>query len=171
MSPYFKVLKSAKGLSLISIIIFAALVFAGLNAYSYFDPDFTLNKVSVVYWLREFNDRQRKADLEKIQAAVDRYYDENGEYPAFDGWCGRIVTVLHPDAKNAINPYFEQGIPQDPSFRGTHKDYFYAREDRRTYVLMAVLENVPADTPTYNYTGCFDWPGNGVYNYQITSSR
>src|SRR3990167_222172 len=152
---FSQLLKSSKGISLISIIILLAVAVAGLNAYAYFNPDFALSRFSVVYLLRSFNDKQRTADLEKIRVAIEKYYDENNEYPANDGWCGRIVTVLHPEVKDAINTYFGQsGIPQDPSYPGTSKDYFYRREDRNSFVLMAVLENSSPSSTISNYSDC-----------------
>ena len=170
--PRLNLIRSSKGISIISIIIIAAVLVAGLNAYAYFNPDFQFRKYSIVYVINIFGDKQRKADLEEIKVAVEKYYDENGEYPTRDGWCGRIISVLHPDAKDAIIGYFgTDGIPQDPLHRGTGQDYFYYREDRNTFVLLAKLENLPAGSPTYNYEGCFDWPGDGVFNYQVSGSR
>ena len=167
----FDRLKSQKGISIITIIILAAVVFAGMNAYAYFNPDFQFRKYSIVYLLGNYYDDIRKSDLAEIQIAVEKYKDENGEYPTFDGWCGRIISVLHPDAKDAISPYFgEGGIPEDPSHRGTGQDYFYRREDRNNYVLLTTLDNLPTDSPTFNYDGCFDWPGDGIYNYQISNA-
>jgi len=172
LTPLKPLIKSSKGISIITIIIIAAIVVAALNAYAYFNPDFQLSRFSIVYLIRAHDDNQRKADLARIQKAIENYYDDNGQYPAADGWCGRIVTVMYPDVKDALSDYFkETGIPQDPSFRGTGKDYFYRREDRNSYVLLAVLENPPAGSPTYNYEGCHDWPGAGVYNYRLTGSR
>lgn len=172
LPPLNPLIKSSKGISIITIIIIAAIVVAALNAYAYFNPDFQLSRYSIVYLIRVYNDNQRKADLNKIQEAVERYYNENGSYPASDSWCGRIFSIMHPEVKDAISDYFkEAGVPQDPSFRGSNKDYFYRREDRDTYILMAVLENLPANSPTYSYGGCFDWPGGGVYNYRIIGSR
>lgn len=170
--PFHKAIKSSKGISVISVIILAAMVFAALNVYAYFNPDFSLRKYSLVRYLTSINDNQRKADLRKLQAAIEDYYEREGEYPAYDGWCGRIFTFMHPEVKEAISDYFSgEGIPQDPSFAGTKKDYFYWREDKNKYILMAVLERPPAGSPTYNYEGCHDWPGDDVYNYQIVVSR
>ena len=150
----------------------AAFLVAALNVYAYFNPDFQLSRYSVVHLVRAYKDKQKKADLEKIKDALEAYYDENSQYPGYDGWCGRIFAMLNPDVKDAISPYFENGdIPQDPSFKGTEKDYFYRREDRRHYVLLVVLESEPADSETYNYEGCHDWPGDNIYNYRVTSSR
>ena len=166
--PTTRFLKSPRGLSIIGIIIFIAFLVAVLNVYAYLNPGFELSKYSVVRLFKSKVDEQRKADLQAIKQAIDKYRLENDDYPAQKDWCGRIISVLHPDVKNAILDYFEHGaIPQDPAFKGTSKDYFYRHVDRNTYILLAVLEDVPDNTPTYNFEGCHDWPGEGVYNYRI----
>ena len=165
-------LKSSKGVSVISLIIIAAAVVGALNAYTFYNPDFQLNKYSFVTLLRSRSDQQRIADLEDIRTALELYYEDKGDYPARDGFCGRIHTILNSAVRNAILPYFpDEGIPQDPAFRGTNKDYFYKKVDRNVYILMAVLENVPDGTTTYSFRGCHDWPGDGVYNYRILHER
>jgi hypothetical protein len=165
-------LQSESGISLVSIIIFLAFLVAALNVYAYFNPDFQLSRYTFVYLLNERNEEERRTELAQIQEAVEAYYDENGEYPARDAWCGRIVTVLNPDVKDAIKVYFpDEDIPADPAFAGTHKDYFYRRENKKSYVLLAVLQNPSENEATFNYQGCYDWPGNDVYNYQIGGSR
>lgn len=164
-------LKSSKGISLISILILAAVTYAGLSAYAYFNPDFQLNKITPIFFLREYRDNQRKDHLTQISQAVEQYYGQNGEYPTFNEWCGRIVSITYPDVKNEISGYFEnEAIPQDPSFRGSGQDYFYRREDRNNYVLLAKLENLPSTSPTFNYEGCHDWPGDGIFNYQVSNA-
>jgi hypothetical protein len=169
---FISLLKPSKGVSIISIIIFGAILVAALNAYAYFNPDFPLSKYSVNYFLTSYNDRVRKADLEKIRVAIEKYYDDNDEYPGYNGWCGRIVSLMQPEVKDSINAYFpSKAIPQDPSFRGTNKDYFYLREDKDVYVLMGVFENPSSSVEYYNYEDCHDWPGDDVYNYQIIGSR
>lgn len=170
LNSFFTNLKSSKGISLISILIFSALAYAGLNVYAYFNPEFQLNKITPIFFLREYRDNQRKDHLEQISKAVEQYYVENGEYPTFNKWCGRVISITHPDLKITIASYFKNnGIPQDPSFRGTGQDYFYRREDRNNYVLLARLENLPTDSPTFNYEGCFDWPGDDIFNYQVSN--
>jgi len=173
MFPYpLNLIKSSKGLSVISIIILIAFIIGVLNLYAYFNPDFQLSKYTVVYIIRDYKDKQKKKDLDNIKIAVEKYYNETKQYPASDGWCGRIYSVLYSDVNEALSPYFDdKGVPQDPSFGGTDKDYFYIKFDRRSYALMAVLENPPAGSPTYNYEACHDWPGDGVYNYKIEFSR
>ena len=169
--PKIRYLKSSKGISLISILILAAVVYAGLNAYAYFNPDFQLNKITPIFFLREARDNQRKDHLLQISNAVEQYKGENGQYPTTDEWCGRVISITHPDVKIAIVSYFkDEGIPQDPSWRGTGQDYFYRREDRNNYVLLASLENLPANSPTFNYEGCHDWPGDDIFNYQVSNA-
>jgi hypothetical protein len=165
-------LKSPKGFSIVTLLIIVALLIAAFNVYAYFDPSFQLSQFSVVHFLRDHNDKQRIADIAKIKDAVEKYYDDHGEYPATDGWCSRIYSVMYPEVKDEISPYFKNvDIPSDPSFGGTNKEYFYRREDKNTAVLMAALENLPSVSSTYNYSGCYDWPGDNIYNYRVTLNR
>ncbi len=168
-----KLLFSQKGISAISVIIFLAVVAAVLAGYSYYNPSFSLSKYSPLNYFRMKQDDSRIADLKSLQSAVVKYYDENNEMPAKDGWCGRISGVLHPEFRDAVENYFPNAEPpQDPLRPNSPKDYFYYRVDRSHYVLMAVLE-IPRDQglskEQYNFTGCHDWPGDGLYNYQISN--
>ncbi len=166
MKTYFK---SQRGISVVALIIIIAFVYAGLTAYSYFEPSFQLSRYTPVYFLGNLNDEARKKDLQKIATALDAYQRENRDLPGSVDFCGRIFSVTNPDVKNVLNVYFETGIPQDPSERGTHKDYFYRRQDKDTYILMAVLENPEENSLTFNFEGCHDWPGDNIYNYTITN--
>ncbi|OGY23416.1 MAG: hypothetical protein A2172_04270 [Candidatus Woykebacteria bacterium RBG_13_40_15] len=170
MPSFFqKTLKSQKGVSIITIIILIAVVVAALNVYAYFEPNFQLKQFSAMYYLRDHNDKIKKADLEKLKAAVDSYYEDHHDYPANTGWCGRIFSLMQTDVRDALSPYFAADrFPQDPTFGNTNKDYFYMRVDDHSYVLMASLENSPLGDSSYNYTGCYDWPGDGIYNYKLT---
>ncbi|MEX0616789.1 MAG: hypothetical protein WD231_03210 [Candidatus Woykebacteria bacterium] len=158
-----------KGIGIISLIIIVAFLYGALTAYSFYNPSFNLSKYTPVYFLRNFNDDNRKEDLLKIANALEAYYEENRELPGQVGFCGRIVTITIPEAKDALSPYFPSGIPQDPANAGTGKDYFYLHKDRNTYVLLAVLENPPEGSTTYNYEDCHDWPGDNVYNYKVSN--
>lgn len=169
----FAMIDNQKGLSAVTVIIFVAVVFAALNAYAYFNPDFSLSKYSPLNYFRIKQDDKRIADLKALEAAVIKYYDENNQMPARDGWCGRISGVLHPEFRKDIENYFPNAEPpQDPLRGGSPKDYFYYRVDRTTYILMAVLDiqrEQGLDTSKYNFSGCHDWPGDNVYNYQISN--
>src|SRR3989344_3732387 len=113
--PTTRFLKSSKGTSIVGIIIFLAFLVAVLNLYAYFNPSFELSKYSVVRIFKAKVDEQRKVDLQALKQAIDKYRLENDDYPAPKDWCGRIVSVLHPEVKNALFDYFERGaIPQDP---------------------------------------------------------
>ena len=162
-------LKSQRGISVVTVIIIAAFIYAGLTVYAYNEPTFNLSRYTPIYFLKNFNDENRKKDLQRIAAALDAYQSEKRELPGAIGFCGRIFSVLHPVVKSAISPYFPDGIPQDPTDRGTHKDYFYRKHDRDSYILMAVLENPPENSPAFNFEGCHDWPGDNIYNYVITN--
>jgi hypothetical protein len=163
-----RIITNQKGIGIISIIILMAVVYASLTFYAYLYPSFNLAKYTPVNFLSIYRDDERKEELKQIADALDSYYDEERNLPGGEGFCSRIFSVLHPAVKNALSPYFPDGIPQDPVQGGTHKDYFYLREDRDTYVLLAVLDNPPTDE-TYNYEGCHDWPGDDVYNYIVTN--
>jgi len=163
-----KKFRNQQGIGIISIIIILAFIYAGLTVYAYFNPSFDFKKYTPVYFLSGYRDDTRKADLEKIADALDVYYQENRNLPGTEDFCGRIVTVVNPEAKDALGPYFTDGIPQDPENGGTNKDYFYLREDKDTYVLLAALDSPPS-SETYNYEGCHDWPGDGFYNYKVTN--
>lgn len=164
---------SQKGIGALAVVLFIAVAVAALTAYSYYNPTFSLAKYSPLNYFRVKQDDKRVEDLKSLQAAVVRYYEENNEMPTRDGWCGRISGVLHPEFRDAIEIYFPNGEPPlDPLRSGSEKDYFYYRVDRSHYVLMAVLE-IPRDqnlaSESYNFTGCHDWPGDGVYNYQLSN--
>jgi hypothetical protein len=168
-----KISYSQKGISAVSLILLAALVLALLNVYAYFNPNFSLARYSPLNYFKLKQDEIRIRDLNTLQKAIGQYYDDNSQMPTNDGWCGRISGVLHPELKDALVPYLgRDGLPSDPLRGGTEKDYFYYRVDRSHYVLMADLE-VPKDQglakEKYNFIGCHDWPGDNVYNYQISN--
>jgi len=164
-------LRSSRGISIITILILLAFVVAAFNAYAYFNPKFELSRYSIVYLLHAGRDKQRVADLKKIQGALEEYYNDHGTYPATDGWCGPIYSAMNPEVEEALTTYLGSNVPRDPGFREAEQDYFYRRENSQSYVLMAVLENPPAGSPTYSYSGCHNWPGDGVYNYRLEVSR
>lgn len=160
-----------KGFGVISTIIVLAVIFAGLNAYAYYNPSFSLAKYSPLNYFRLKLDEERIKDLKTMEKAILAYYDDHNQMPANDGWCGRISGILHPEFGYAIKTYLADGkVPNDPTHGNSEKDYFYYRVDRAHYILMAALDVPKEDTKDkYNYTGCHDWPGNDVYNFQINN--
>ncbi|HSX58523.1 MAG TPA: hypothetical protein VLE47_04640 [Candidatus Saccharimonadales bacterium] len=170
-SAMTKLSPSEKGFGVVSFILIVALVIAVLNAYAYFNPNFSLARYSPLNYFRIKQDDIRVRDLSTIQKAIEQYYDANNQVPTNDGWCGRVSGVLHPELREALVAYLgRDGLPSDPLRGSTEKDYFYYRVDRTHYVLMADLEiprNQGLAPEKYNFTGCHDWPGDGVYNYRI----
>lgn len=170
-SAMTKIFSPPRGFGAVSLILIIALVIAALNAYAYFNPNFSLARYSPFNYFRIKQDDIRVRDLTAIQKEIEQYYNDNNQVPANDGWCGRISGVLHPELKESLIPYSgRDGLPSDPLRGGTEKDYFYYRVDRTHYVLMADLEiprNQNLAPEKYNFTGCHDWPGDGVYNYRI----
>ena len=166
-----KIRLNQKGFGVISAIILLALIFAGLNAYAYYNPSFSLAKYSPLNYFALKLDEERIKDLKSLEKAVLSYYEEKSEMPGRDGWCGRMSGILHPEVATAVRGYFpNEDIPNDPTHGGDDKDYFYYRVDRAHYILMAALDVPKEDTNgKYNYTACHDWPGNDVYNYQINN--
>ena len=164
----FSLMGNQKGIGVISIIIIIAFAYGGLTAYSYFYPSFNLAKYTPVNFLSGYRDKERIEELEKIAVALDDIYEEERNLPGSVDYCTRILQVLRPAVKNALSPYFPDGIPQDPVHGGTDMDYFYLREDKNTYVLLAVLDSPPTNE-VYNFEGCHDWPGDDIYNYIVTN--
>ena len=160
-----------RGIGLISIIILIAIVFALLSVYSYYNPTFSLAKYSPLNFFRMKLDEKRMSDLESLQKAVLAYYEDNNQMPAADGWCGRITGVMHPEFTQAVEKYLpKQEVPKDPTHSGNFSDYFYYRVDKNHYILMAALDVPKVDTKgKYNYLKCHDWPGDDVYNFQLSN--
>lgn len=166
-----KTSQKQKGIGLVSIVIFVAVIFSLLNVYAYYNPNFSLARYSPLNYLKAKRDETRIKDLKKLEKAIIAYFETNRTLPTSDGWCGRFSSLLHPDFATEIKPYLEeQELPHDPLYPNTDKDYFYYRVDKHNYILMAVLE-VPKENTTgkYNYEKCHDWPGNDVYNYRLTN--
>ena len=164
-------LPAQKGIGLVSLIILLAIVFALLNVYAYYNPKFSLARYSPLNFLKAGRDSIRTKDLDKLEKAVVAYYNDKNQMPASDGWCGRISGILHPEFAVEIKPYLENSeIPHDPLYGSTDRDYFYYRVDKSHFILMAALELPKSETAgKYNYVKCFDWPGDNIYNYQLTN--
>ena len=154
----------------IKVVVFLALIYGSLVAYSYFNPNFQLSKYTPVALIASNRDNTRKDDLKRIQQALGFYWRDHGSYPAAVGWCGFISSSLYPQAKEAIETYFPNGeVPKDPSSAESNTGYFYVHVDSRHYALLAHLETLTGDSPVYEYKGCNNWPSGGNYNYQVTN--
>lgn len=160
-----------KGIGLISIILVCAVIFALLNVYAYYNPNFSLSRYSPLNYLKAKRDETRINDLKKLEGAILAYAEDHNALPTSDGWCGRFAAVLHPEFATEVKPYLEkEELLHDPIYSNTNRDYFYYRVDKRHYILMAALELPKEDTKgKYNYVRCHDWPGDDIYNYRLTN--
>jgi len=74
-------------------------------------------------------DTIRKNDVAAIVKAIELYKADNGEpFPVGNtGWCTQLSNPAYQTTVNALKPYMNNKIPQDPSFAGTYQDYIYQR--------------------------------------------
>ncbi len=164
--------KGQKGFSIISLLLLLALAFAFLNVYSYFNPNFSLAKYTLVNILSNQRDAQRVKDLKTLEDAIVAFYNKNGQLPTNDGWCGRLSDILYPDFATQVKSFLPNfTLPHDPTYPNTSKDYFFYRVDRGRYILMAVMDTPPDQTSehyvNFNLAKCHDWPGDDVFNYLV----
>jgi type II secretory pathway pseudopilin PulG len=136
-----KLLHFKKGMTLVEILIVASIViFLVIMAIAFFRNQ-----------LFKGNDARRKADLRKIQAAVEEYEKDHDCYPP--------PALLTCKPGDGLKPYLEK-IPCDPV---TGEDYPYTFEGASCpdwYKLFAFLEN--------GGTGSGFGP-DGSYNYYVSS--
>lgn len=70
-------------------------------------------------------DDTRTADITTLKHAVERYYQDNGEYPAIcPGGPGIACNVSY--LADSLEPYLSD-IPHDPKYSGTATDYLYVQ--------------------------------------------
>lgn len=104
-----------RGFTIVELIIVIVIIsiLTGITGFAYI----TTQKNS--------RDDTRTADITTLRHAVERYYQDNGEYPSVcPGGNGSGCNVSY--LANALKPYLNQ-IPQDPSYSGTSTDYLYVR--------------------------------------------
>ncbi|MBI2030996.1 MAG: type II secretion system protein GspG [Candidatus Levybacteria bacterium] len=164
--------KWQKGFSFVEyiIILFFSSVFVFLLIY-------ILNPIDQIQILR---DNIRKADLGKLQIALEKYYKENRKYPSSS--VGPNYKIIRPDATVADwgqrwqLPYMGT-LPKDPVYpRQTY--IYYAASDGQSFYIYASLERGSQSSKTCNLEGpClslmknkipFDACG-GICNYAVTS--
>ncbi len=74
-------------------------------------------------------DADRKQDLSKIKNALERYYQENGSYPA------QLVSLVE-----GATPYIKPPLPTDPKSKTQYR-YSTSGNPISSYVLQTNLEN------------------------------
>jgi type IV pilus assembly protein PilA len=128
-------LRDRQGFTLIELLI--VIVIVGILA--------VLIIPSLISGPARARDSVRKADLRKIKASLESYYNDNNSYPA------DLVTLTKGNV-----PYLTS-LPTDPK---THQNYVYITTGNppNTYILRATLENSndkdikPGTTNTYEIT-------------------
>lgn len=109
--------------------------------------------------LAKGRDSKRKADLNKIQNALENYLNDNNCYPA----------ELNFGA--SLSPYMNI-VPRDP-IKNTSTNYFYSYDSvttcKKWYKIYAKLENT--NDPVIEKVGCAAGcgPYDGIYNYWVSS--
>ena len=115
-------------ISLLSSIVFTSLNSARDNSY----------------------DAVRKQDLKSIELALENFFIKNGDYPPLGhsgGWC---TNISHPSYQGSGMPaivlreFFPDGLPKDPKYADTGKDYFYSKDSPTSYRLLAELDSEDA---------------------------
>ncbi len=117
--------KKFKGFTLIEIIVVITII--GLMA------TLLITLVNPAKQFQKSNDAKRKADLHQIQAVLELYRSDQGQYPAALPACGSALT--------AGTTTYLQKVPCDPKNTGQFQ-YQYTSPTASTYSLIACLENV-----------------------------
>lgn len=152
--------KNEKGFTLIELLVVVSViaVLSGL----------ILSVVSTGGIRSKARDNQRKADLKKIQVALELYFSDFRQYPASSAW----VAITGSDSlSNALRPASGSGtvylnsIPVDPVSTvgsnpcvATNRGYYYrtSSTNSRTYVLATVME-VPTSATEGLCTNLNNW--------------
>jgi prepilin-type N-terminal cleavage/methylation domain-containing protein len=114
----------SKGFTLIEIVLVIALI--GLTS------TLLISLVNPVQQFKKANDAQRKADLRQLQAVLELYRADQGQYPAALPACGSALT-------SGTVTYLRK-VPCDPKNTGQFRYNYTATTN--TYTLTACLENV-----------------------------
>jgi hypothetical protein len=99
------------------------------------------------------DDTTRISDLRTIQAALELYDTDCGQYPQ------QLDLLVGGSYCAGKNIKYLKSVPQDPS----GADYYYKLDDQGTYDLCANL----SATPSADYNNC----PNDSYNYHLISPR
>ncbi|MGB9706949.1 MAG: type II secretion system protein GspG [Microgenomates group bacterium] len=114
-------------------------------------------------------DGRRKADLAKIQKALEDYMNDNGCYPERTE-ITEDLPIQSVICKKSFSPYLTE-LPCDP-INNTYYNYFYSYDSNQTckswYKIYAKLENTK--DPIIAQAGCAGGCGpSGNYNYWVSS--
>jgi hypothetical protein len=93
----------------------------------------------------ETRDQTRKDDIERMVAALQKYYDKNKEYPSTGGSLQSMCTYVDIDAGCKLKDFIDP-IPSDPRCDPAVNGYWYA-SDGKSYTLIAAMELPANATP------------------------
>jgi type II secretion system protein G len=171
-------IKNNTGFTLIELIVaigilgvMAVAAMAALNPFAQF---------------QKANDAKRKADLSQVQKALETYYQDYGQYPAYSvnsGYYYLDPITSAPNVTPAVTtqetwgsnwqPYINV-LPKDPT--STKSYAYYSTPDGQTYYLYASLDRGANDPEACNKgNACANLPdgvscGTGaVCNYGVSS--
>lgn len=100
-------------------------------------------------------DTDRQADLRTLQAAVELYKKQNGQYPAGcrgdNQWSGQIGTQYAcADGSNqyivGLAPTYIPALPNDKHLNGTDSGYVYVTNQQKTVYKIEARKTVEAET-------------------------
>lgn len=97
---------------------------------------------------RQGRDARRVQDLQRVQGALELYYNKCGHYPG-DSSCGRVAVANWAGLSTVITGSslgINQALPNDPSSGATYS--YGADGNFASYVLGAALED--ANNPALN---------------------
>lgn len=89
------------------------------------------------------DDAKRKADLSQIQKALEIYYQDYGEYPAFTNnsyYLYPIVTLPATRGQKIWGSSWQPYMNVIPKDSNGNKNYVYYTTDRQSYYLYASLD-------------------------------
>jgi hypothetical protein len=93
----------------------------------------------------EARDKTRKDDIERMAAALQKYYDKKKEYPSTGGNLQTLCTYVDIDAGCKVKDFIDP-IPSDPRGDPAMNGYWYT-SDGKSYTLIAAMELPANATP------------------------
>jgi len=108
-------------------------------------PVSTVGPTTVPGPVAEARDKTRKDDLERMAAALEKYYDKKKEYPNTGANLQTVCTYQEIDAYCKMKDFIDP-IPADPRGDPGANGYWY-NSDGKSYTLIAEMELPANATP------------------------
>lgn len=149
-----KIKSEMKGFTLIELLVVISLI--GILT--------SFMVMNYVKFRQSANDGVRKSDLRQIQAALEMYRADNGNYPNALPVCGAVFQ------DGAGNVTYMKATPCDPTTAGQQYQYAYNNLDG-TYCLRACLQNLSDIESDLKKKGADNIACNGVANCNPGTTR